>query len=76
MKAGYCSKENKSITQRPSNESKFEPGIRTPAKLARRRLSFRKFFTFLFTIFWMDQLELKPKHELTLRIKLTWIHLR
>jgi len=52
---------------RPHRALKFGPETRTPAMqagLAKRRLSFRDVFTFLFVITWMKQLDSRLKNEL------------
>ena len=54
---------------RPHRALKFGSEIRTPAMqggLAKRKLSFRDVFTFLFAIFWIARLERKPKSGLDL----------
>ena len=51
---------------RPHRGLKFGPEIRNPAMqtgLAKRRLSFRDVFTFLFVIIWMRQLESNLKRK-------------
>jgi IS1 family transposase len=52
---------------RPHRGLKFGPETRTPAMqagLAKRRLSFRDVFTFLFVLTWMKQLDSRLKNEL------------
>jgi hypothetical protein len=55
----------------------FGPETRTPAMqagLAKRRLSFRDVFTFLFAIIWMSKPDAENEIHLNYGFKLAWIH--
>ena len=63
---------------RPHRALKFGPEIRTPAMqagLAKRRLSFRDLFTFLFAIFWIENSDPKEGIQFCFTVKLACIHI-